>query len=288
MKSSASPLQKSLSVLLALTLTLTTVACGSNQSETAGNRQGGTTATAPQKPLADGQYPLQQANYNDASGEYSLLLLNTPPGSSSSLRTAELQMAQLSEEEIKAGKKSYLKVEGGKPVLYLTPDSKIGYVHNVTETKANPQTGEQQTVVVRQESSFWTPFAASLAGAAIGNMLFAPRYYMPPAYAAGGMAGYGGYGNTYGQAVSNYQTRNGGALPAATRNSRSLGTGGGFGSSASRSQRTSPNSTRSSGSGFGGSTLRSTDPSSGGSTVDRSRSSSGFGSGRMRAGGRRR
>jgi len=84
--------------------------------------------------------------------ESTLVLLNnvgTPPV----FRSQNLQMARLTDEEIKAGQKSYLKVENGQPVLYLTEDFKIEYVHAVTETQTNPQTGQQETVVVRRENN---------------------------------------------------------------------------------------------------------------------------------------
>jgi len=79
--------------------------------------------------LKDGQYPVQQATFNDG-GEYSLILLNTrhPP----TFRTTNLQMARLTDEEIKAGQKN-LKVENGQPALYLTEDFKIEYVHCYTD-----------------------------------------------------------------------------------------------------------------------------------------------------------
>ncbi len=285
MNTSRFSLQKPLSVLMALTLCVTTVACGSAPSETAGRQAGAPTAqNRAETKLPDGQYSVQQASYNDANGEYSLLLLGTPAGASSSLRTTDLQLARLSEADVKADKKPYVKIEGGKPAFYMSESFKIEYIHNVTETKADPQTGGQQTVVVRQESSFWTPFAGAIAGAAIGNMLFAPRYYVPPMYSPGGLSGYGGYGNSYSQAVGNYQQRNGGALPAATRNTQAFRSTGRLGSSSN--SRVNNNSTRSTGSGFGSSTLRS-DPSNSRS-YDSSRSSGGFGSGRARVGGRRR
>jgi len=75
---------------------------------------------------------VQQATFNDADGEYSLILLNTPAGTPT-FRTTNLQMARLTDEEIKAGQKSYLKVENGQPALYLTEDFKIEYVHAVTD-----------------------------------------------------------------------------------------------------------------------------------------------------------
>lgn len=111
--------------------------------------------------LSDGQYPVQQVEYNDADGTYNLFLLNTPTGTPPVYRTQNLQMARLTDEEIKAGKDTYLKVENGQPALYLTEGFRIQYVHNVTETQVNPQTGQQETVVVRQENSFWSPFCRS-------------------------------------------------------------------------------------------------------------------------------
>jgi len=66
-----------------------------------------------------------------------------------------------------------LKVENGQPVLYLTEDFKIEYVHAVTETQTNPQTGQQETVVVRRRitSPLAGAVAGNLAGQAIGSLL---------------------------------------------------------------------------------------------------------------------
>jgi hypothetical protein len=208
--------------------------------------------------LAQGQYAVQQATYDDAEGEYSLMLLNTPPGSPPVYRTRDLQMARLTDEEISAGKKSYLNVDNNQAVLHLTEDFKIEYVHNVTETVPNPQTGQPQTVVVRQQSGFWAPFAGAIAGQAIGSLLFRPQYYMPPVYQPGIMTGYGGYGNTYGQAVQQYQTRYR-TPPPAVRNRQVLRTTGRLRSPTyNQPVRPSarPNGNRSTGSGYGGSTLR--------------------------------
>jgi len=59
---------------------------------------------------------------------------------------------------IKAGQRGS---EGGERTAGALPkeDFKIEYVHAVTETQTNPQTGQQETVVVlRQEGgSFWAP-----------------------------------------------------------------------------------------------------------------------------------
>ena len=273
---------------LALTLCLTTVACGGENQANSVKPDVSKTAT-PTK-LNDGEYQVQQGTYNDANGEYTLFLLNNNPPS---FATEKLQMARLTEEEIKAGKKTYLKVENGQPALYLTEDFKLEYVHNVTETKTNPQNVQKETVIVRQESNFWTPFAASLAGnvagQAIGSMLFRPQYYVPPVYQPGGvMTGYGGYGSSYDSAVSNYRSRYN-EPPAAVRNRTTFRTTGNIRNSASERATTNNNPTgRASGSGFGGSNLRPSDNSSsthrnsgssfGSGGRSSSRRSSGFGS----------
>ncbi|MCC3409306.1 MAG: hypothetical protein JGK17_27855 [Microcoleus sp. PH2017_10_PVI_O_A] len=275
--------------LMALTFLWTATACGSPRTETpvnpgvnnnpAANRNVNTVRPAPSNNnnLSQGQYPVQQATYNDADGEYSLMLLNTPPGSPPVYRTTDLQMARLTDEEISAGKKSYLSLDNNKPVLHLTEDFKIEYVHNVTETVNNPQTGQPQTVVVRQQSGFWAPFAGALAGQAIGSLLFTPRYYVPPFYQPGIMTGYGGYGNTYRQAVNQYQTRYQ-APPPAVRNRQVLRTTGRLRSPASKvpvRRPAQPGANRSTGSGYGGSTLRRSQPGQ-----NQNRRSPSFGSGR--------
>ncbi|MFM6312782.1 MAG: hypothetical protein ACKPGB_31850 [Dolichospermum sp.] len=268
-------LRKFTVVCLALTLCLTTVACGGRNQTNSANS--GVSQTATPTKLNDGEYQVQQGTYNDANGEYTLFLLNNNPPS---FATEKLQMARLTDEEIKAGKKTYLKVENGQPALYLTEDFKLEYVHNVTETKTNPQTGQKETVIVRQESNFWTPFAASLAGniagQAIGSMLFRPQYYVPPVYQPGGvMTGYGGYGSSYDSAVANYRSRYN-EPPAAVKNRTTFRTTGNIRNSSSGRATTNNNPTgRASGSGFGGSNLR---PSGNSSSTQRNSGSS-FGSG---------
>jgi hypothetical protein len=276
-------LRKFTVVVLALSLCVTTVGCGggtNNQVSSQVTPQAGQSANPVSQVsanLADGQYEVQQASYNDGDGVYTLFLLNsTPP----TYRTENLQMARLTDDEIKQGKKSYLKVENGKPALYITEDFKIEYVHNVTENRVNPQTGQQETVVVRQQSGFWAPFAGALAGQAIGSLLFRPQYYVPPAYQPGSlMTGYGGYGRTYGDAVSSYRTRYN-APPAAVRNRTAFRTTGNLrrnypNNPTVRTQPRVNTGSRATGSGFGSSTLR---PSGNSSSVRRS-SGSGFGSG---------
>ncbi len=304
---SAYMLRRLVIIFMALTLSVTSVACGSGNEQRSSQVQTQQSPTSVQnptvsnntdrKPIADGKYPVQQATYNDANGEYALMLLNTPAGTPPAYRTTNLQMARLTDEEVKANEKAYFKSENGQVSLHIPEDFKIEYVHNVTQAQTNPQTGQKETVVVKQESSFWKPFAGAVAGQVAGqvisNMLFRPQYYVPPMYSSGGMAGYGGYGRSYGQAVQIYQT-NYNSPPPAVVNRTTLRTTGrlnnnNFGSNTRINNNRSIDRTRSTGSGFGSSTLRQSGRSgssyrqsspsnrsfgSGG----RSRSSSGFGS----------
>ncbi len=195
---------------------------------------------------------MQQATYDDSLGEYSLILLNTAP-EQSMFRSANLPLARLTDEEISAGKSSELRVENGQPALYLTPDFRIEYVHNVTATQTDPQTGQEEVVIVRQEPSFWTPFAGAIAGQAIGSLLFRPQYYMPPIYQPGvALVGYGGYGRSYNEAVSRYQSRYQ-APPAEYRN-RQFRASGRLRSTTGTAPRVNTN--RPSGNGVGNSNLR--------------------------------
>ena len=286
-------LRKFTLIFLTLTLCWTTVACGGSNETTSSARNVNAPSSAAPTRISDGQYPVQQASFDDATGEYTLFLLNTPSGTPPTFATPNLQMARLTDQDINAGKKSYLKVENNQPVLYLTPDFKIEYAHTATETQANPQTGQQETVVVRQNNGFWAPFAGAVAGnvagQAIGSLLFRPQYYVPPAYQPGAsvITGFGGYGNTYGQAIDRYQTRYN-APPAVVRNRTNFRTTGRVGtpSYSQPSARTAPRyntGSRSTGSGFGSSTLR----PSGNNTLRRPSSSS-FGSGRSSGFGSRR
>ncbi len=294
--------RKFTAVFLALSLCFTTVACGSgtNQSNQNISPTRNVTRTSTNTRISDGEYPVQQASYNDADGEYTLFLLNSP---SPTFKTDKLQMARLTEEQIKEGKSSYLKVENGQPALYLTPDFKIEYTQNVTETQTDPSTGQERTVVVQRNNGFWAPFAGAVAGQvagqAIGSMLFRPQYYVPPAYQPGrtNYTGFGGYGSDYNVAVDRYRQRYN-EPPAAVRNrttfrttgnlrrnpgSSSFGTNtrrnpgsSGFGTSTRTTPSRNTGNSRSTGSGFGSSTLR----QSGKSRSVRNRpSNSSFGSG---------
>lgn len=269
---------------MVLTLAITTVACGGVLSEenvaqvpTAQQTRQTSAQTASQNRLANGQYPVQQASYNDADGEYTVMLLNTAPGDSSVYRSTNLPMARLTDEEIAKAQQSYLKMENGQASLHLTEDFKIEYVHNVTENVTNPQTGQTETVVVRRESNFWTPFAGALAGQAIGSLLFTPHYYFPPVYQPGRVVtGFGGYGRTYDQAVSHYRSRYN-AAPAEVRNRQTFRTTGRLRTPTSGQTRVGQ-SNRSTGSGYGSNTLRRSDPSR--STYRSNNRSRSFGSGR--------
>ncbi len=259
-------LRKFTAVFLALSLCFTTVACGgTNQSTQNISQNRNVNQTSTNTRISDGEYPVQQASYNDADGQYTLFLLNSP---TATFKTERLQMARLTDEQIKEGKTSYLQVENGQPALYLTPDFKIEYTQNVTETRTDPQTGRQETVIVQRNNGFWAPFAGAIAGQAIGSLLFRPQYYVPPAYQPGRsvLTGYGGYGNSYDVAVDRYRQRYN-EPPAAVRNRTAFRTTGNIRNSnrntsnrGSNSSRNTGNS-RATGSGFGGSTLKQSDRS---------------------------
>ncbi len=229
---------------LALVVALTLTSCSTQAPEMSQN----STTQASQKMLPSGTYDVQSVSYIDVDGNYEIFLLNPPAGSRSAFSSSQVKMARISDQAITQGKKSYLEVKDNVPTLYLTPDFQIAYTHSETQEQVNQNTGQRETVVVRQESSFWTPFLASMAGSAIGNSLFAPRYYVPPVYAPGRMMGYGGYGATPGLATQSYQQRYG-SLPPATRLSTS-------GSVLRRSPSSSSSYSRSTGFGSGSSRLR--------------------------------
>ncbi|EAW36958.1 hypothetical protein L8106_21127 [Lyngbya sp. PCC 8106] len=273
---------------MSLSLCWTTLACGSSSTTTTSNQTPTQTVSQNRTQANQGEYPVQQAEYNDANGEYSLMLLNTPSGTPPTYRTTNLQMARLTDEQTQAGKGTYAQIQGDQATLYLTEDFKIQYVHNVTETRTDPSTGQQQVVVVRQQSSFWQPFAGAFVGSAIASTLFAPRYYVPPAYQPGGLTGYGGYGNTYNSAVSDYRSRYN-SPPPAVKNRQVLRTTGNIASpSNNRTNRsTSRDASRSTGSGVGSSNLQRSNQTRPSQTQKRT-PSFGSGSSRSRSGGSRR
>lgn len=268
---------------IALSFCWTTLACGSSTSY-GDSSAGQPTAQPVANPVSEvsqlpaGQYPVQQVTYDDGDGSYTLMLLNTPPNRPSTVRTTNLPLARLTDADIQAGQKSYLKVEPEQTALYLTEDFKIEYVHNVVENQVDPQTGQTETVIVRQEPSFWSPFAGALAGQAIGSLLFRPQYYVPPIYQPGvPLYGFGGYGSSYNQAVNRYRTRYQ-APPIAVRNRQTFRTTGDLRAARARAARSrSTSGNRATGSGYGTSTLRRSNnrPRSGYTTR---RGSRGFGS----------
>jgi hypothetical protein len=264
-------------LFLSLTLCWTTMACGSSSTNAAnqmGNQNMPVTKNTNQ--VKTGKYPIQQASYNDVDGSYNLMLLNTPAGQAPVFTGTDVQMAQLTDEEKQAGTKSYAEINGEQAVLHLTEDFRIEYVHNVTELQTNPQTGQQETVIVRRESNFWTPFAGAIAGQMVANMLFTPRYYVPPVYSGGVLTGYGGYGSTYRQAVNQYQTTYK-APPPAVKNRQSFRSTGNIKSpsNATTNKNRQTNTNRSTGKGVSGTNLRGSNQAK---PYQRSKSS--FGSGR--------
>jgi len=287
-------LRHSLISIMVVSLSWTTVACGGNdRAQQQFQQPTQQTSQNTQRSLPDGKYELQQASYDDVSGDYRLFLFNANPPV---LEKDNIKMARLTPEEVENGQKSYLLVENSEYSLHLAEDFRIEYLHGVAETRTDPNTGQQERVIVRRESNFWTPFAGALAGQAIGSMLFTPQYYVPPAYQPGRsvLTGYGGYGSTYSQAVDRYQDRYQSQPPSVQNKRANVRTTGGINRSTNRN--TNPRSStstsgRSTGSGVGSSTLQNNGTR--GSSTTRTRKSSGsrFGTGsrsRSRSTGRRR
>lgn len=218
-------------------------------------------------PLPAGAYQIQSISYDDATDAYAVFLLDPPAGAAPKFTSKQLRLARLDDEAIAAGKKSELRVDADGPAAHLTPDFQIAYTHNVLEEQVDPRTGQKDVVVVRQESSTWSPFMSMMAGAAIGNMLFAPRYYYPPPYAAGGLTGYGGVGASRMDASRAYQQTHG-APPQASR----------VAATGSTLKKAPAGSLRPSGVGAGSSRLNKQT----GTTPPPRRSSTGFGGGRRR------
>lgn len=227
---------------LAIAFGMLSIGCGGNPTATSVSPQ----VQSSRPSLPDGRYEVQQASYDDTDGTYSVALLNASPPV---LQTDDLKMARLTEEEVSSGQGNYLEVRDGQASLHISEDFRLDYIRGVTETQTNPSTGEQQTVVVRRESGgFWAPFAGVVAGQAVGNALFGPRYYVPPAYSPGGLYGFGGAGPTYSQAADSYRQRYNSPPPAARRTVRRSGQFGG------NSNARGPQ--RNTGSGVGSSRLR--------------------------------
>lgn len=281
-----------------VSLCWTMVACGGNTSSSEQPSQqpvNNSTQTNVQRRLPDGKYEVQQASYDDVTGNYRLFLFNTNPPI---LEKDNIKMARLTPEEEENGQKSYLLVENGEYSLHLAEDFRIEYIHGVAETRTNPETGQQERVIVRRESNFWAPFAGALAGQAIGSLLFTPQYYVPPAYQSGGgvLRGYGGYGSTYSQAVDRYQDRYQSPPPSVQNRQAQVRTTGNINRSTTSNTNTNTRtrtteSGRSTGSGVGSSTLKNNNNSNSSNTRTRKQRGRGFGTGtksRSRSRSRRR
>jgi hypothetical protein len=223
-------------------------------------------------PLPAGSYEIQSISYDDADGAYRVFLVNPPAGRPPVVVATNLQMARLTDAEVAANKTS-ARLDVDQPAPPETPDGAAGavvagavarlpqsfaiqYTHNVVEERGG------QPVVIRQESSTWSPFMSAMAGAAVGNMLFGPRYYFPPPYMGGAMTGFGGAGASPSAAMQSYTQQHGKAPQAAKLSqsgyakapSKSLkSTGSGAGSSRLRQSTSSPprQPKRSFGGGFG-------------------------------------
>jgi len=288
-------LRRTLIAVMVVSLSWTTVACGGNQTQQRPSEplQNNTTQSTAQRSLPDGKYELQQASYDDVSGDYRLFLFNANPPV---LEKDNIKMARLTPEEEENGQKSYLLVDNGEYSLHLAEDFRIEYIHGVAETRTNPETGQQERVIVRRESNFWTPFAGALAGQAIGSMLFRPQYYVPPVYQSGSsvLTGYGGYGSTYSQAVDRYQDRYQSPPPSVENKRAQVRTTGSVNRSTSTNTNTRTRSNpsgRSTGSGVGSNTLNNNNNRDSSKTRTRKSRGSRFGTGsrsRSRSRGRRR
>ena len=201
-------------------------------------------------PLPAGSYEVQSISYDDADGAYRVFLVNPPAGVRPVYVAVDLPMARLTDAEVKLGKVTArldvdqpgpaVPADGAVPavpadgvvpaegavavdavgpvvagaVVRLPQDFAVQYTHNVVEERGGQQ------VVIRQESSTWSPFMGVMTGMMVGNMLFGPRYYYPPPYMAGGMSGVGGAGLSRQAAASSY-TQQHGKAPQATRLSSS-------------------------------------------------------------------
>jgi len=89
---------------------------------------------------------VQQVTYDD-TGEYNLVLLNTPPGTPQYF-VPKFTDGTLTDEEIKSWSEELFEGREWTASLYLT-DFKIEYVHAVTETQQTVP--NKETVVVLGE-----------------------------------------------------------------------------------------------------------------------------------------
>ncbi|NEP57616.1 MAG: hypothetical protein F6K31_11430 [Symploca sp. SIO2G7] len=202
-------LRKFTPVVLGLALCGTTLGCQPNTYQVPRQQRVNTVST--QARLANGNYPLKQATYNDANGQYSLFLFNaTPPVFS----TTNLQMMPLTAAETKTGKQSYLQMHNNQAILHLSPDFQIEYIHAVTE-----QINGAETVIVGQESTYWEPFEDdNELEIEIDFDYHQPHYYVPPVYQQGVILGRGYHAPTYQEAVAKYEQNHKTKPPAVKNN----------------------------------------------------------------------
>ncbi len=113
-------MRKLLAIFLSITLCWTTVACSSPTSVQSSSPQNNNTSVIPPNQVNEGRYPVQQAEYDDADGTYTLMLLNTPAGKPPIYKTQNLQMARLTPEETEKGETTYLEVTGDEAAMHLT------------------------------------------------------------------------------------------------------------------------------------------------------------------------
>ncbi len=199
-----------------LMVALSSVACLQSEPAPAPLEKAAPVVESP--PLPPGSYPIQSMAYDDADGAYRVFLLDAPPSHRGAFVSTQLRMARLTDEEIAAGKTATVEVDAEGPIAKLPTEFAIQYVHNVTEDVQSG--GRNETVVVRQETSSWSPFMGAMAGMAIGSMLFRPMYYFPPPYMGGSMMGAGGYGASRMAAQQSF-TSNHGSMPQSAKLSQS-------------------------------------------------------------------
>jgi len=203
-------LRKFTPVVLGLALCGTTLGCQPNNTYQVPRQQRANTVST-QARLANGNYPLKQATYNDANGQYTLFLFNaTPPIFS----TTNLQMMPLTAVETKTGKQSYLQMQNNQAILHLSPDFQIEYIHAVTE-----QINGAENFIVRRESTYWEPFEDDdELEIEIDFNYHQPYYYVPPVYQQGVILGRGYHAPTYQEAVAKYEQNHKTQPPAVKNN----------------------------------------------------------------------
>ncbi|NER25924.1 MAG: hypothetical protein F6J96_35585 [Symploca sp. SIO1C2] len=225
-------LRKFTPVVLGLALCGTTLGCQPNNTYQVPRQQRANTVST-QARLANGNYPLKQATYNDANGQYTLFLFNATPLVFS---TTNLPIMPLTVAETKTGKQSYLQMQNNQAILHLSPDFQIEYIHTVTE-----QVNGAENVIVRRESTYWEPFEDDdELEIEIDFNYHQPYYYVPPVYQQGVILGRGYHAPTYQEAIAKYE-QNHKTQPPAVRNNQLRTSGELRKSTAAKTQPTTSN-----------------------------------------------